>query len=360
LSSSLNRIAGDFTGIGATISGGDIASPVAIGDSALTIKTTATAPAGNSEDDQFIIGFTIADSASVGSRELNLNYTVDANFVPAPTTMQAMTDYYCVNKMEVYTNNGDDDKLLTLADTRNDQDYLVGKLADGNCWMLNNLKLGSFDDDITLTPDDSNVTADWVLPKIDNTTDGLYVFDAPFTYAYVTGQTGFDAAKPNSEEEDIYSANFAGYYYSWCAATAGTVDTTCTPPEIMPSDATQDVCPANWRMPKGGELEDTNNEFSLLAFKMAGLTDFDDYVNNFDPYDSTLLKNFLFSGSFRGILAGFGISSYWGLSGEQGLVRSASSYSLIETFGLYFHDIALVPQDRSLRLYGHSVRCLLQ
>jgi hypothetical protein len=101
LSSTLSQIAGDFTGIGATILGGDIASPVAIGDSALTVKTTATAPTNDLADDQFTISFNIADSASVGSREFNLNYTIDANFAPQATSClatDATSDDFTIDK----------------------------------------------------------------------------------------------------------------------------------------------------------------------------------------------------------------------------------------------------------------------
>jgi hypothetical protein len=101
LSSSLSQIAGDFVGIGATISGEDITNPVTIDSSVLTIKTTTTAPTDNSANDQFTIGFDIADSASVGSREFSLNYAIDANFAPQATSCvatDATSDDFTIDK----------------------------------------------------------------------------------------------------------------------------------------------------------------------------------------------------------------------------------------------------------------------
>jgi uncharacterized protein (TIGR02145 family) len=263
--------------------------------------------------------------------------------------------------MQVYTNNNDDDKLMALTDIRDGQVYLVGKLADGNCWMLNNLKLGSLVNDITLTPADTNVTTDWVLPRIDNTNVNPY-YDAPRLYAFVAGQSNFSTTKPNSEEVNIDSKDFAGYYYNWCAATAGTLSTTCTPQIVMPTDAVQDICPAGWRIPKGGNAGDTSNEFDQLSAKMAGYTDNQgQYEDDFDYFDPTFIENFLFEGPFRGVLAGSGGS--WVNLGLYGYIWSMSytTYSAQNAFGLSFAESSIIPVWRGGgRGASLSVRCLLK
>jgi hypothetical protein len=236
-------------------------------------------------------------------------------------------------------------------DTRGDgQEYCIGKLADDDIWMLNNLKLGSFDEDTLLTPLDTNVTDDWILPQIDNSATGYY-FNAPHLYAFVTGQSNnygdFDSTKPNSEETDINSPNFAGYY-NWCAATAGDPSAgssdpgyTCTSSGTYPNDATQDICPANWRMPTGGYA----GEFYAL-------------YNAYSDDDNTFRR----IGPFRGAFAGNHDGSYWLNQGGQGVVWSASHHSgdPDSAFALDFGLDFAFPHDFLMRVYGFSVRCLLR
>jgi uncharacterized protein (TIGR02145 family) len=281
-----------------------------------------------------------------------------------PTTMQQMTQAYCTNDMEIYngtaTNPDEIDKLLTLTDTRNGQAYLVGKLADGNCWMLNNLKLGSFDNSIELTPANTNVTASWTLPPIDNTISS-YDYTAPRLYALVTGQSGFNSSTPNSDEPDITNQNFVGYYYNWCAATAGLANTTCVPSSEEPPDATQDICPANWHMPAGGYNDDSHNEFSQLNAKMAGFANNQepDYLSSYYNY----YDNFQFDGPFRGVLSGGRSGSNWGEQGSFGDIWSTSHFfpdDSYTAFKLHFGSIDVDPDSYFDRSSGFSVRCLLR
>lgn len=71
------------------------------------------------------------------------------------TYMQDMTTDICANTGTEVTKQ--------LIDTRDGKSYWVAKLADGNCWMTQNL---AFDlvEGATLTPNDTNVTSDWVVP----------------------------------------------------------------------------------------------------------------------------------------------------------------------------------------------------
>jgi uncharacterized protein (TIGR02145 family) len=245
------------------------------------------------------------------------------------------------------------DTGIATDDRGDGQEYCIGKLADNNIWMLNNLKLGSLDNTIELTPADTNITADWTLPQIDNTITS-YDYEAPRLYAMVDGQSNFSLSTPNSTETDITSQNFAGYYYNWCAATAGLASTTCKPSNEEPPDATQDICPANWRMPTGG----SSGEFAILNGSM--------YNNTPSPADASTdpihAANFQFNGPFRGDLAGFRNGSYWGDQGYYGSVWSTSHYpgSSYNAFELYFGSDNVRPNDFWNRYGGLSVRCLLR
>ena len=54
---------------------------------------------------------------------------------------------------------------VAVKDSSDDAVYYIQRLADGKCWMLENLRLGSVDNTYTLTSSDSNVSSDFVLPK---------------------------------------------------------------------------------------------------------------------------------------------------------------------------------------------------
>lgn len=84
---------------------------------------------------------------------------VEATDIVAPpkplmelTYMQEMTPESCAASQE-----GDTKRLI---DSRDNKYYWVAKLADGNCWMTQNLDL-DLNTVGTLTPGSSNVSADW-------------------------------------------------------------------------------------------------------------------------------------------------------------------------------------------------------
>ncbi|MDQ5969720.1 MAG: hypothetical protein QG593_237, partial [Patescibacteria group bacterium] len=106
----------------------------------------------------------------------------------APTTMQSMTTDYCQNHMTIY-DGSNEEAVLELTDTRGDnQTYQVAKLADGNCWMLDDLKLGSTTGTLELTPQDTNIASNFTLPQV--ATTGTPDFDNPGVNGPVPGDTG--------------------------------------------------------------------------------------------------------------------------------------------------------------------------
>ena len=90
--------------------------------------------------------------------------------------MQDMSPTIC-NAVEVY----DDDSHIQLIDTRDNEVYWIGKLKDDRCWLLDNLRLGSNDYEIPLTPQDTNIETAWTLPK--STTSSTWSTTVPRIYA---------------------------------------------------------------------------------------------------------------------------------------------------------------------------------
>jgi uncharacterized protein (TIGR02145 family) len=274
-----------------------------------------------------------------------------ANFeaiaTPTPTTMQEMTQSYCAS-LPVYPVAG---STITLHDPRGDgQDYQIRRLQDGNCWMINNLKLGSTTGSILLTKADTNLTTNsWELPQI-STASATYT--APAVYALRSGNAEYDASKPNSDETDNESPNFAGYYYNWCAATAGD-PSTCTPSNIVASNAAQDICPANWRLPTGGN----SGEYSVLNGSMYNGT-----LSAADiSIDEAYYDHWVYGADFNGVMASYSVGSdsfqplNTGITWASTANPSSSTYAnnwLIQANRVYTYG-------NGGRLYGVNIRCVL-
>ena len=319
-------------GVTATVKGGDIASDTSVTSSPLTLKTSTAPTAVSGDTVETSLTITANADAPSGTSDLTLTYQLTETPVPAPTTMQAMTQEYCTNNMSIYTGTNDD-AILTLTDTRADQqDYQVAKLADGNCWMLDNLKLGSTTGTITLTPSDSNVSTNFTLPQVQ--AGGSASLDTPTVSGPVPGDTGSGAT------------NY-GYLYNWSAATAGESQTT------MPAgsgNAANSICAAGWRLPTGG----SSGEFSDLdrAFGGTGTGAYDGEPN---------IAQWQHSGPFKGVIAGSWGEGFFG-QGDWGYLWSSSAdpdwsaYAFIAAFdadNVYLDNLV---EHRNI---GSGVRCLL-
>lgn len=340
-------------GITVSLSGGDVTTstnvPVASA-TPLALKNTTTANATGTQDTIPVTITVTADSAvTPGTKQSTITFSATDNPIPVPTTMLSMTTSYCTNRMTIYDGTNPE-AILNLQDTRgvttaDHQTYQVAKLGDGNCWMLNNLKLGSTTQPLTLTPADSNVASNFTLPAL--TTGGSLEYDNPRAYGPVPGDTGSGATS-------------YGYLYNWSAATAGETRTT------MPAgsgDAQHSICPANWRLPKGGA--DTNtwqplptNEFSILNARMAGLDPTDPtYLNDHYQYFQGWQNN----GPFKGVFSGVWGGSFY-VQGYIGYLWSASAYpDYSDAAWSVFFDSGLVEPGVNgvAHISGMSVRCLL-
>jgi hypothetical protein len=233
-------------------------------------------------------------------------------------------------------------------DSRNDQQYCVGRLADEHIWMLNNLKIDNLTVDSTnadlntesntYISDDGSKLAFSIPGKIAST---LISSDDPIVYGPIPVTTGPCVGNVDGyDDADINSECFGGYLYNWSAATAG--ESTTTMPASS-GDAPNSICPANWRLPIG---DPTDGDFYEL---------YDVYSNDLD--------DFLFSGPFRGTFAGRVSSGYFNSQGEIAAFWSAtgSSYDTDDAFNMSFdsHYVAVDLSSNS-RAHGFAVRCILR
>ena len=308
-----------------------------------TLKSSNTPSSANGDN----IGFKIAAKASItqGSGE----YTNIINFIavgnPTPTsfydafvtaasqpgsTITQLNGYYKMQDMtadifgavDLY----DDNSHIQLIDTRDNEVYWIGKLKDNRCWLLDNLRLGSNDYSIDLTPQDTNIAEAWTLPRGITSNFG----------SYTTAQ--INAAYKNSVPSDEISqrGNWrAGVHYNFCSASAGTY---CYDSESGTGNAEHDVCPIHWRLPIGG-----NNGEYLALYSI-------DAYNNYTGYRNAL--HLPTSGSYSTQLYDWGSYGVFWSSTRFGVSHSQMYYLVVSPSSI---NVIAGAQ----RGTGQSVRCIV-
>ncbi len=143
-------------------------------------------------------------------------------------------------------------------DSRDNQVYTVKRLADGHCWMMENLNLGATNLTTDLTSTNSNLAT-----TVTAATFNGWITDTPsadFTTGKVVPVSGMDLAADAPK----------GTYYNYYAATGGTINGSSNA-----NNATYDICPAGWRLPTGGSngelgaIYNNYNENSLIRAPMS-------------------------------------------------------------------------------------------
>ena len=117
-----------------------------------------------------------------------------------------------------------------MSDIRDGKTYTVRKMADGNCWMVENLKF--------------ELQANKTYTGVNNTTGNTITFNT----GAVCGNGNTNAAcimnGNTAENTDTSSEWYGEWYYSWYAATAGSGTES-----MANQDAPYSICPAHWRLP---------------------------------------------------------------------------------------------------------------
>lgn len=348
---------------------------------AATGVTLHIVPKGSSDDRFCTDGTYPADSSQCEAGDWKWgSFTITGLSISAPsfmslTYMQEMSPAACEAA------SIGDTKQLT--DSRDQKKYWVAKLADGNCWMTQNLDLDL--NGRTLKTTDSDVSADWTYSgswydsadqgstsysAIQGWDLGEYVKTSPTAttsctsysdlsectsqFTSVAGKTAYatdvNGGKLPADNVAVSGSNYdahylVGNYYSWPAATAGSGN------EVSSSgDATDSICPANWRPPLGSSTyNETPGSFYYLL-NQYGLTSSTTSGNN---NIATSPLYFVRSGDVgpnrsRPHRAGYD-GGYW--SG-----RANSSNNACE---LYFSASGVGPSGSyGYRYLGYSVRCV--
>ena len=264
------------------------------------------------------------------------------------TTMQDLaSNDYCTG-----TTIGD---TATLTDSRDGTTYTVGKLADGKCWMLDNLALDLTSSTVLNSMNNTNTNAsDTTLGYLKGTSTGT-TSDQYATAAVSNWTSSYSYSAPlvNMTSKDVIptdaTSTAGGYkiggYYNYCAASAGSYCYGNGTSYGTPSgNATESICPAGWRMPTGS----TSGEYSALANAIYGSTSSTSDATAYANYRSAL--HLPLSGYFRnGSPYNQGSNGYWWSS-----TRNRNYYM----YYLLANTSAIYPAYVDYRYYGYSLRCM--
>ena len=195
---------------------------------------------------------------------------------------------------------------VTLTDTRDNNTYTVSKLADGKCWMTQNLRIAGK----TLTPADSDVRNNYNLP------------------ASSLGATSMDW-------DGVYIDAQYGGHYSVEAMIAEDYD-------ISGNNYTHSICPKNWRLPSTNA---SDSHFQVL-------------YNNYNS--STALSSSPINLTLAGYIYGSDLENT--NRGEAGYYWSSTPahYLSFSRFSETSVDVAadFNSYDVDGDYYGRSIRCV--
>ena len=271
--------------------------------------------------------------------------------------------------------------VSALTDARDNQTYAIAKLADGKCWMIENLRLetaGSNNESLSQGFGKSTTygnfsglaTAETGNFSNSTTANSLYYSGTQSGTAsinigttdnpgyrmprYRNANTSSRASNPTNNAGAMYSY---GIYYTWSAALANTIyysGPTATDADGKTSETVNtSICPAGWRLPYGRNRDNGNTTggFFYLNYKINGDSNVRDYVaaRKLRAYPN----NFVYSGNFS--------SGSLSNRGSAGLYWSSTAYNASNAYHLDFYINGVNPGTiySDNKSNGFSVRCVL-
>lgn len=354
-----------------------------------TIKTTAAAASAD------VTTVSMASKLNLltvpGKYSTTINFQITAN--PLPDTLESAFDkagktkstigdkqYY---KMQDITTVICDDvdvipSTLEVYDSRDNRIYTIGKLLDNNCWLLDNLALDLTNATVqaNLSPSNTNASQEAIDALLsggrvsgDSSTDryatsGVAAFSGSGNRSYSDPQ--IDASFINKTVSDYPSGGDTfsgaenwkfGVYYNYCAATAGSYcygngyndyGTLYDAPNTA-IDAEYDICPANWRLPTGGQPNGDGGELYKLELPYR-----DDSYQYYNGMRAAL----------RLALTGYHDGSGAWMQGTDGEYFSStvegaySDYRAASADGMHVSKTNIDAFSSSGRSSGYNVRCI--
>lgn len=300
------------------------------------------------------------------------------------------------------------DSVVALTDKRDNEVYTVAKLADGKCWMTENLRLdaeytrgnnindptvtnqylsqgyggttGTYGNFVGLADSEnanfSNVTTSNSIykssanppvdtydpinqtledigttgepsrriPRYSNTNTVGYLINPTYTENYINPSSPSTSGTYKTSSIQSY-----GNYYTWSAAMANT--NYYTNSSASESTGTS-ICPAGWYLPSSNGMA---KEFGTLSQRHGGTGNNQSGASGSGDIMSKRFRsfpnNFLYSGDFDGSSAN--------VRGSSGYCWSRTASDSITSHYIGLDSTHLYPSGRLNKHYGFSARCLI-
>ncbi len=313
----------------------------------------------------------------------NPGLSLYAHWIPSAGDLQGWTGCSTLSEGSV----------TALTDKRDNETYAVAKLADGKCWMIENMRIEN-----TATTGATNIALaqgyetgftglansedPWSTSFSYTTANSLYSVDGSTENTVPSGtyqsyrfprynnvntpSNVSDRPSTPTSNSDANSTSNAGMYsygnyYTWAAAMANTTVTSTG------DYNTKSICPTGWSLPRGGSKsrETTNDFWKLVVTKLNGGTNPTNYDSETYPYynGSTVAgpvdklirrfpNNFVYSGQVDGGLVGTrgSLGYYWSSTAVGNF--NANSFNFVSSY--------VYPGTfNTVKIYGRSVRCVV-
>ncbi len=311
------------------------------------------------------------------------------------TAMQDMTTAVCNSVATpaasvtdiTTTNEANKVPQTTLTDSRDGSSYVVRKLADGNCWMVQNLDL-LLSTGTTLTSEKTDLgyggsgrtsftpehdtQANTGTAWAQNGSDGARSYENGTKYL-INGTTVSSTMGANGQREHM------GNYYNWYAATAGQ-GTSSFASDNVEANTTDSICPKGWTLPTDQSssdksfmhllIETMDNKSGSTWTQTTGLGGVYGLVgtNTWDAFSSGSLPAATHEASATALISApldFVRSGRYGWSngtlnyqGSYALYWSATAYSGTNAYYLDSNSSRIFPRRGSNKGNGYSVRCV--
>ena len=266
--------------------------------------------------------------------------------------------------------------VSALTDQRDNETYAIAKLADGKCWMIENLRLEStaeHNSDGTLAQGYNSSFIGLATAESDNfgdvdTANSLYSIDGStdkiiseyFTSYRFPRYNNWNNQSSSVNRPQNPTSNYAtnsttnagmysyGNYYTWAAAIADT-----TRYDNSGDHGTTSICPNGWRLPIGGKTT-VSNSFGALSVALGGPEGGNTAKDGYTTPSGTVMSKI-----FRSYGNGFWFNEYDGYFGGY---WSSTVFSDFDSYYLVLYDdkydVFVNPGYNNFgKFVGRSIRC---
>ena len=255
-------------------------------------------------------------------------------------------------------------QVTALTDTRDNNVYTVTKLADGNCWMMENLRLDPAE--ATITKENTNNPTDAFLDEAKitrpKTTDWCTSYNkaSNCTNEITYGTHNIDrsfSASPDRNGQNTNISPYSSWYsygttYNGYTATAGNARSYASYTTSTGYEVEGDICPSGWRLPSGNNAN-FSGYFSTYQSDIKTLAD---SMTNSATQLRKYPANFVLSGTFQSKNE-YNRNSYGTYWTATNVYERRNEYVYLNTYSISKSN-SNITYSGTYSYHGFSVRCM--